>query len=541
MLAAKDATILITICLLVVLALAVPRFVHAGAQANLICVKSRCEMDPQTAAKKHVPVCTTVKCFDTEQGGIVSGFCGSPTECKGQTYTNGGKSSGVDQGLSALGQILGQLMGKLMQNQNQQGGAGAGAGVGTTGTGTNGSGCTSYYPTSVPSSDPCAYYVPNLTCTGTTQTLGSIPITVSSTTAAAGGTSNGKLSVDVSAGPAPLTVAFSASGIGTLAFGDGGSVSITTAGTTTHTYSTEGTFTAVLSTTAQCTNSSGLTSSSLTSGNDLLNALGGGNTGGFGSLTGGISNISDVLNQTANQSLNNIANGNTNTNTNTNSNSNAGATSSAATNTVQLSPNLGGAQGNIQLIPNGATIVANTVDTTGNTAVAGFYGADTLGAQQPQGLVAQLCQSRPWAGNFLSYIIPSTFFDGLCQWRGYQVGAPVTTPQTPQANVTLTQHAVPATKTSTSSVPTTGPSVPPKVQIWAVPAAVQLGARTTINWTTQGVSNCVETSPDGSFSQNSLRGSGATVPLTGATTFTISCQAPDGTPVTDYITVNIAI
>jgi hypothetical protein len=79
------------------------------------------------------------------------------------------------------------------------------------------------------------------------------------------------------------------------------------------------------------------------------------------------------------------------------------------------------------------------------------------------------------------------------------------------------------------------------VDIWAVPAAVPLGARTTIFWNTQGVTNCTETSPDGSFNQNSLSGGAATVPITGATTFSISCDAPDGSHVTGYVVVNLAI
>jgi hypothetical protein len=79
------------------------------------------------------------------------------------------------------------------------------------------------------------------------------------------------------------------------------------------------------------------------------------------------------------------------------------------------------------------------------------------------------------------------------------------------------------------------------VDIWAVPASVPLGTRTTIFWNSKNAQSCVETSPDGSFSHSSLSGGGATVPLSGATTFTISCQAPDGTHATDYVTVNLSI
>lgn len=422
------------------LILAAPYEARAGAQANALCVASKCVMDPQQAQQQHVPVCTTVKCFDAESGGITSGFCGSPVECKAQTATGlNGKSTGVDTGLSALGQVLGQLMGKLMQSSGSGSGSGAPASMPTTGGTTGNAGCTSYYPSSVPSSDPCAYYLPN------TSTL-----LTSSTT--------------------------------------------------------------------------GIT------GSDLLNSLGSTNNS---NLTGG-ANVSSLLTQTTDQSLTQLSNTNGNTNTNTNSGSN---TATAPTTTVTLNPGVGGAQGNIIVQPGGATIVANTVDASGNTAVAGFYGADTFGGQQPTGLVGQLCQSRPWANNFLSYIIPPSFFDGLCQWQGYRVGTPPPAASQQQQNVTLTQTRVPAAATTSAPAST----VQPKVQIWAVPASVPLGARTSVYWTTQGVTNCAETSPDGSFTESSLQGSGATVPLTGATTFTISCQAPDGTPVSDYVTVNIAI
>ena len=73
-----------------------------------------------------------------------------------------------------------------------------------------------------------------------------------------------------------------------------------------------------------------------------------------------------------------------------------------------------------------------------------------------------------------------------------------------------------------------------------MPATVPLGARTTIFWNTENVTNCTETSPDGSFSQTSLSGGAATVPLTEATTFTISCLDSQQNPATDYVTVSIA-
>lgn len=496
----------------------------ASAQTNIAATTDAACVQFCAQQKKQGHTCPnpTTVC----KTATVTGIC-MPDGCKAQSADG----KGVDAGLGQLTQLLGQLMGKLMQ-----GGSGSGSGSGsatpatsaTTGTG---AGCTSYYQSSVPSSDPCAYYVPNSSCLSSTQILGSITVTVNSSATPGGGTSNGQLSADVSTGPAPLTVNFTASGAGTLAYGDGQSLSISSANTAAHTYTSAGTFIATLSTASQCSSAS-TGGSNLTSSGDLLSALGG---------SSGTTDIGSLLSQSTDQSLNTISNLSGNTNTNTNVSSGGGATSSATTTaTVQLLPNLGsGAQGNIQVQQNGATIVANTVDTTGNTAVAGFYGADTVsGSQQPQGLVAQLCQTRPWAGSFFSYVIPPSFFDGLCQWQGYQVGVPQVAQSAPQT-VTLTQTKVPAKTATTSQSAAT--AVPPKVQIWAVPASVPLGARTSILWSAQGVNNCTETSPDGSFTSNTLQGNAATVPLTGPTTYSISCQAPDGTPVTGYVTVNIAL
>ena len=210
---------------------------------------------------------------------------------------------------------------------------------------------------------------------------------------------------------------------------------------------------------------------------------------------------------------------------------------STTTGTLIVPP--GGARGDINTRPTGATVFGGSRDTQGNVEVAGFYGAQTFGGQGSQGLVGAWCQSRPWATNFLSKIITPTFFDNICKARGYQVG----TPPSPLP-VILQQVKKPkssATTTTTTITPSTDSTVPPKVDIWAVPASVPLGGRTSIFWNTQGVTNCTETSPNGGFSQNSLSGGAATQPITAATTFSISCLAPDGSPVTGFVTVNLKI
>lgn len=207
---------------------------------------------------------------------------------------------------------------------------------------------------------------------------------------------------------------------------------------------------------------------------------------------------------------------------------------STTTGTFVLPP--GGLRGDINARPVGATVVAGSRDTQANVEVAGFYGGSTFSGQGG-GLIGAWCKSRPWASNFLGKIITPTFFDNICKSRGYQVGTPP-----PPPPVTLEQTKKPAAKTATTPAATsTTPAVPPKVDIWAVPASVPLGGRTSIFWNTQGVTNCTETSPNGGFNQNSLSGGAATQPITAATTFSISCLAPDGSPVTGSVTVNLKI
>lgn len=198
----------------------------------------------------------------------------------------------------------------------------------------------------------------------------------------------------------------------------------------------------------------------------------------------------------------------------------------------------GGIRADINVRQNGATIVGGSRDTQANVEVAGFYGSETFGGQGSQGLVGAWCKSRPWASNFLGKIITPNFFDNICKSRGYQVGTPPPAPA-----VVLQQVKKPKTTTVTTTVAATSttPAIPPKVDIWAVPASVPLGGRTSIFWNTQGVTNCTETSPNGGFSQNSLSGGAATQPITAATTFSISCLAPDGSPVTGFVTVHLKI
>ena len=272
---------------------------------------------------------------------------------------------------------------------------------------------------------------------------------------------------------------------------------------------------------------SALTNNNVTT--DLLNALNGGSTPlDTVTATATGSSTTNILNQYSNGATQATIIGQSSSTT----------LNPVAGNVFAQSANLlPGVRGDISVLNNGATVVVNNRDQSGNTEVAGFYGGDSTLGTQPTGIIASWCQSRPWTKNFLSAIIPSTFFDSLCTLRGYTVGtpAPATTGQT---QVSITQSPAQTVKTVATSTVST---VPLTVDIWASPATVSLGARTSVFWTSAGASSCTVTSPDGSFSQHTLTGGASTVAITSATVFTISCIAADGSHATKNVTVQIAI
>jgi hypothetical protein len=60
-----------------------------------------------------------------------------------------------------------------------------------------------------------------------------------------------------------------------------------------------------------------------------------------------------------------------------------------------------GAYGDVKILSNGTTIIAGVRDS--NSEVAGFFGSNSTNGQSA---VAKLCTNRPWASNFLSYVVP---------------------------------------------------------------------------------------------------------------------------------------
>lgn len=406
-----------------------PVIKECGCNQRKVCGWGVC----QCVGRPNMYLCTCFQKINTDQFAV--GICKDTLKCEGQSYTNlEGKSTGVGDIGGIVGQIFKGILDKVM------GGGGAGGGAGGTGY----QGCTQYYQVTVPSTDPCAQYVPP-------------------------------------------------------------------------------TSSSLLDTNIGQNNASDL----------LLNALQGGTQSSLGTNLG-----TDVEQNTTPVSVSGNILNLIKTNTQP-----KGATSSATSTSFssifgeQAVHLQSGTQGNIVITGTGATVVANSRDPQTNSEVAGFYGSDTFGNSQPQGLVAQMCQSRPWASSVVSFLIPPAFFDSLCAWRGYQVGvsqvAPAPQLQTPSGTAVQQNTITPA--------PTPVSTIAPSVDIWATPATVTLGSRTSIFWNAKGVISCTETSPSGNFSQNTFSGGASTVPLSGATTFVISCLTADGKTVTDSVTVNLAI
>lgn len=490
---------------------------NIGSPADIACV-TFCQM---MAAQKPPKICPTPPALKPCQavapgGGTVAGIC-MPTGCMAQSASGLGGGNSMSS-LSQLAGQIGQLLGQLMKGSSS-GDSGSGSTPATTGC------TTAYYYTSntaLIGVDPCAMYQASAaseltTTTGTTSDTSAQDLLNSLTGTSGSGTDS--LNANPTSGSSPLTVSFSATPLSTdtgpfsVDFGDGSTpqpivssgCSNATAGCVyqvTYTYATAGTYIANLE------DVDGLTLASATI--SVTNPGGPTNT-----QTG--TGISQVL-----SNVGNFLEGN--------------SSSSTTQGSSQSSAGFPGVFGNILLGNNGATIYGATI--SGSSETSGFYGSDTLNGQST-GVAGQLCQSRPWASNFLADVIPPSFFDSLCQWGGYQVGEPQPAPTADQPQVTLQQQPQQQVQHQATTTAATS-TVPAQAEIWAVPSEVPLGARTSIFWQAQGVVSCVETSPNGSFSENSLDGAASTVPLTEATTFTISCTDANGNPVTNYVTVTLS-
>ncbi|RJQ33429.1 hypothetical protein C4568_04590 [Candidatus Parcubacteria bacterium] len=193
-------------------------------------------------------------------------------------------------------------------------------------------------------------------------------------------------------------------------------------------------------------------------------------------------------------------------------------------NQAQIPVPADGVHGDLLSFGGGVTIYGRS--RSGGTEVSGFFGGSSTGG---------LCSSRPWATNFLSYVIPPSFFDGLCSMAGFGSG------QVSTGFGGGSTHNVtgPSSPTYTPPPPQTG--VRPEAKIRASPPTINLGGRTTVFWTSHDVSSCEEYSSDGNFSGSSTSGGASTVALSGPVTFYIRCLGVDGVYIQDSTTVNIGI
>lgn len=265
----------------------------------------------------------------------------------------------------------------------------------------------------------------------------------------------------------------------------------------------------------------------------LLNALGSSNSSSIGSG----SSISDILQNTSNGGTEaapstpahtNADGGQTQVQTAPQGDTQKKGAAVTPQGVASLQP---GNHGDIVVGAGGVTVVAST--RGGNSETVGFYGSNTGGTMQSQSVFGRLCASRPWASGFLSYITPASIFDALCRAGGYQVGL---VPVTNSGARTRSFTATPAL------VATTTPQVvglQPAVDIWAEPDRVRLGTRTYIFWNSRDVNSCEARGP--SFEQHTTSGGASTVPISDASTFSITCTAADGKTVSDSITVRLAI
>lgn len=468
---------------------ATPMTVHAvGMEADRIC--DTCQMNP-----KKPRFCPTVVCIDNTSGFTTAGHCVTPGKCKGET-TQGLDGKGMEAVMKGLMDALQKLM------QGQQSGSGSGSGSETS--------------------------QPPPTCSiAATLNTTTTDISVATSTTQSTSTATTTLAT-LSWTSANATEATIEPGIGTV--GTTGTRIVVPLSGTTYVLNVTGPG-GYYSCSATISGGAGVSSITSTIGDTLLNSLDSGNQ----------TSIADLLNAAANNQ--NSSGGSSATGVNTVLGLNSDGTAPATTSRVTLgfpSSGLGktvtpasGQQGNILIDNTGAMIVAGV--RTSNSETASFYGSGSS-VSQPTTFVGKLCTSRPWASGLVAAVIPASFFDSLCSWQGYQVG---TLAPTGTGTSIIQQTAQQQPRQAIPQTPVSPLTIHPQAKIWAQPAAVRLGSRTSVFWTSSDVQSCTVSGPN--FSANTLAGGASTVPLSGEATFTIKCTAADGTDVTKSTTVTIAI
>lgn len=467
---------------------------EADAQCNPVITKCGCGQVPSKNGCTGGPNKFMCPCTDTTNGFTTTGICIAQNRCKGQ------QTQGLDgKGMEAAMKGLMDALQKLMQGQQQQG----------SGSGEN---ATSQPP-------PTCSIVATMNTTTTTSTS-----TTATSTDVATSTATTTLAT-LSWTSANATEATIEPGIGSV--GTTGTRIVVPLAGTTYVLSVTGAG-GYYSCSATISGGAGVLSTASTIGDTLLNALDSGNQ----------TSIADLLNNAA-------ANSQSDSSANSGINKILGLNSDGAATTSKITlgfPGTGlgvlgtpsqGQKGNILVDSTGAMIIAGV--RTSNSETASFYGSGSS-ASQPTSFVGKVCTSRPWASGLVAAIIPASFFDSLCSWQGYQVGT-LAPSGTGTAIIRTAPQAQPV-KAQPQGV-TVQQKLNPQAKIWAQPAAVRLGSRTSIFWTSADVQSCAVTGP--SFTANTLAGGASTVPLSGEATYTIKCTAADGTIVTKSTTVTLAI
>ena len=468
-------------------------------------------------------------CWDVVNGTTVNGSCQQANLCLGQPM--GGLPSGSNSGglSSLLGGSNSSLLSGLMQGlMGAMSGSGSGSGSGSSASSANPNTCTTqYYYTSNPSaSDPCAVYAPN----GGQNTLPTSPAPDSGISDLLKGLNIGQPLAAPPANPSstggstdnsqsPLS-----SLLNTMTDGSG-------------TIEPTGTQCPVVSPLTSCQAGYGAQDGGLDQNGCVKPQV-------CVPLTSASSTISDLSptalgDQAGDQSapdqqsepvpVSDLISNQTLYNNNTSSSTPAASQTPLNQNPIPVPQN--GLHGDLLSFGGGVTIFARS--RSNNTEVSGFYGSS--------GTAQSLCASRPWANNFLSYIIPPSFFDNLCSWGGVpgQASGQGLTSVSGAGNSSVQVVAGP--KAPTTAVPQLNSDVAPYVKISASPPTVNLGGRTTVFWVSKNVASCEESSSDGNFRGTTVSGGASTVALSGPVTFTIVCIGLNGDKTEDSYTVQIGI
>jgi hypothetical protein len=198
-------------------------------------------------------------------------------------------------------------------------------------------------------------------------------------------------------------------------------------------------------------------------------------------------------------------------------NLNPGTNAQSSQNAFGAAP---GISGDIQIFSgNRVTILASNRDVSGNKQTSGFYGVGSPAGQTAADVYTKFCAARPWTVNFLSSIIPASYFDNLCTSHGYSIVTP--------------QLAVPTPPAAPPPPPPPSPAPqylgPLTAAVWASPTSVSSGSKTNIFWSSTGAQSCAITSSDNAFNQTTLAGHASSQVLTKNTTFSIACQSATST------------